>query len=214
MNFRTIITSSFLICFFSHVPDASSATKRKKFENPALQFVGTWRVDSYDFREFEAAPDDLENQLKSNAEAFPIGQRIKFAWTGSAGMPGNIDPVTMKFSGPAGETLRMTLLPPFEKKLCDRSHWDYLCDTPKKDHSDELMITEIEKWETHLVERRKTWADIKPIEYTFVHLGKSYNFNVWVAKNGDIVIPLVITGKIKGGGEATNMGIRLKRIKD
>ena len=87
----------------------------------------------------------------------------------------------------------------------DAYFWWVLLDT---------MITEISKWPDRLVEKRRIWEDIKPVKYTLVHLGKSYNFGVWVAKNGDMLLPVVLEGHIKGGGEAGVMGVRLKRIKD
>jgi hypothetical protein len=81
--------------------------KTKKFSNPATQFAGTWRVDSYDFREFESAPEDMENQIKKSGEFsdFPVGQIVEFVPTGIQVMPGTIDPATMTSDGPTGHTL-------------------------------------------------------------------------------------------------------------
>ncbi|GAC1568997.1 MAG: hypothetical protein NVS3B3_22920 [Aquirhabdus sp.] len=188
--------------------------KKKKFENPAEQFEGLWRVDSYDFRGFEKIPDDFDKQLEETI-AFPIGQRIKFQRIGSTGIPGNIDPVTMKYDGPIGEALRMTLLQPFEKKLCDIKRWDYLCKNFQEDYSAELMIANISNWK-HRASKwyLKTWEDIKPIEYGLMRLSKSYSFDVWFGENGDMIIVLIIDGIAKDGSSATTMGIRLKRIKD
>ncbi len=220
MKLRLVLFSVLLFCFING-SDARPAIKKKKFKNPAFQFEGTWRVDSYDFREFVAVPDNLESKLKDEAAAFPVGQRIRFTWTGSAVMPGNIDPTTMKFSGPTGETLEMTLLQPFEKELCKRNHWDYLCGKWKKDYSDELMIDDITNWTRSIPpEYVKVWKDVKSLQYSLVHLGKSYHFDARIVKNGDIFILITIEGLVKGRGNAFDtmgvgdMGVRLKRIQE
>lgn len=212
MKLRLVLFSLLIFCTFVYKVDAMPTLKKKKFENPALQFEGTWRVDSYDFREFDETPENLDEQLKDEASAFPIGQRIKFVWTGSEVMPGTIDPVTMKSNGPIGETLKMTILQPFEKKLCF-NYWKFLCDGKEEDYVDGLMIN-MKRWDDRLKNKRKLWLEMNPIDYSFGHLGKSYGFNVWTAKNNDIVFSIVVDGQKKGGGDAARMGIRLKRIDD
>ncbi|UOD31883.1 hypothetical protein INH39_09530 [Massilia violaceinigra] len=179
----------------------------KKFKNPAMQFVGTWEVKSHDFREFYGFPEDLERQLQERVSAFPVGMHIRFEWTGSAGMPGGIDLKTMQFSGPIGETLSMTILYPDLKKLCG-GYWDFICDKNKA-YSNNLMIVQIEKWSVQ--EREAIWPEIVPIEYSLVHLAKTYSFDAWIAKNGDMVLPIVLDGRSRDGDGFGIMGVYLEK---
>ena len=212
MRFNLIILWSVLLFLMIDPIYATSLMKKKKFESPAAKFVGTWQVDSYDFREFEEPPPNLAEQLKKEESAFPIGQRIRFVSTGSAIMPGTIDPVTMKSNGPIGDTLEMTILQPFEKSLCSsESFWKFACGSDLKDYPSELMISFME-WSERTKEKRKLWADINPMDFFFEHLGKLYGFQVWTAKNGDILFSTVVVGHRKGGGKAGRIGIRLKKI--
>lgn len=199
----------FAIAAFLHFSNlAWAAPIVKKFENPAIQFVGTWQVTSHDSREFSEVPHDLARQLRENAAAFPIGMRIRFEWSGAAGMPGGIDLKTMEFTGPIGETLTMTILHPHQRKLCG-GYWDHICDRDK-DYVNQLMIVQIEEWNDQ--EKMSMWPEIIPMEYSLVHLAKTYSFNAWIAKNGDMVFPVALDGRSRDGSEFGIMGIYLKKI--
>lgn len=202
-NLQVLVAT--ILCF-SH-SSAWTTPIVKKFENPAMQFLGTWEVKSHDFREFYGFPENLASQLQERASAFPIGMRIRFEWTGSAGMPGGIDLKTMQFTGPIGETMSMTILYPYLKKLCG-GYWDFICDK-NKDYSNNLMIVQIEKWSVR--EREEMWPEIVPMEYSFAHLAKTYSFDAWVAKNGDLVFPIVLDGRSRDGDGFGIMGICLKK---
>ena len=220
MKIRFFISVILMFCLFISNANSRPSVKNKKFENPALQFEGTWRVDSYDFREFVEIPADLAIQLKNQSGAFPIGQRLRFELTGPAIISGNIDPATMKYEGPRGEGLNMTILRPFEHELCDSRLWSGLCEMKnKKDYSVDLMIGEIVNWTRGIPhEYVEVWNDVKPLQYTFLHLGKLYNFDTRVAKNGDIFIMVTVEGIVKDRGKnvdtkgGADVGIRLKRI--
>lgn len=192
---------------------AKPLQKKKKFESPAQQFAGTWQVDSHDFREFTAPQENVAAKLEREAGVLPIGQKVRFERTGSAALPGSIDPVSMKQVGPVGETLALTILQPFEKRLCD-GFWSFVCDGPKKDYRDELIITEAEKWHRHVAERTAVWPDINPISYTLADMGKTYVLTAWVARNGDLVFPVLLDGPAKDGSDSAFMAVRLKRVGD
>jgi hypothetical protein len=183
----------------------------KKFENPALQFEGTWRVDAYDWREFKGVPADLVNQLQVRAASFPIGQKIRFKWSGLSLMPGNYNPKEMEFDGPVGETLEVTILAPFENELC-KGYWSYLCNLQQKNYVKSFMIVEIEKWDTADPEKRLMWPDIKPVEYSLVDFSKSHNIDAWFDKQGDMIFPIIVDGQSKRGADYGTLGVRLKRI--
>ena len=116
----TLFRSLFLFLVFSFAFNLSAEAKqpmKMKYVNPAAAFVGTWRVDSYDTRDFDKLPNDLQDQLKEEAGAFPIGQRLKMDAPGPTVMPGSIDPSTMK-SDVVGEEVDITLLSPFVPEVC------------------------------------------------------------------------------------------------
>jgi len=190
---------------------AKPAVKKKRFINPALQFAATWRVDSYDLRSFAANVQDLDARMKDEAGFFPIGQRIRFESEGVVVMPGSIDPVSMTSRGPIGEELSMTILQPFEKSLCT-GYWSHVC-KEKNDYGNSVMISEIWAWSAFYPERPAVWPDMKPVSYTLVHLGKLYNFEMWFAKDGDLMIGVHLDARAKDGGDSGIMAARLKRIK-
>ena len=220
MKIRFFIQFILMSCLFISNVNSKPFVKHKKTTNPALQFEGEWRVDSYDFREFVSVPTDLLVKLKNEAGAFPIGQHISFESIGVVILPGGINPETMKYVGPQGEGLKMTILRPFEHELCERRQWSYLCEINyKEDYSGELMIDGISRWARDASEEdAKIWSDLKLFQYSFLYLGKSYSFNARVARNGDIFIMIAIEGIVKGRGRNPdsigwgNIGIRLKRI--
>jgi hypothetical protein len=208
-----IISLIFSLILFSN--EAVAAMKNKNIKNPAIQFTGVWRVEEYDFREFDSAPENLEEQLNAKHEyaGFPIGQIIEFRATGSVVMPGTIDPNTMKSNGPIGEGLTMILHSPFDKKLCARDFWREACAKPNVNFTSELIITEMTNWKKDLPEKYlNLWRDVAPIQYTFVNLGKMYNLDVWTVKNGDMMLNTLVKGRAKGGGDAAVLAIRLKRL--
>jgi hypothetical protein len=180
----------------------------KKFENPAMQFVGTWVVKKYDFREFNDIPSDFKSQFQENAAGLPVGMRIRFQWTGTAGMPGGINLRSMEFNGPRGETLSMTMLYPDLAKLCG-SYWDFIC-RRDEDYINNLMIVQIERWDDK--ERERIWSEVIPIEYNFIHLAKTYGFNVWVAKNGSLILSIILNGQGIDGEKFATMGVYLQKI--
>ena len=216
----SLLLSTLLLAFpFMH--DASAATpSKKKFENPARKFEGTWRVESHDFREFVAAPADLASQFQNEAGAFPVGQRLRFTYTGSAALPGGIDPVSMRSTGPVGETLRMTLLAPFASQMCESKVWSQVCKGREQhDYSDEVMIDEIVNWTRDIPkEYAEVWSELLPLQYSLLHLGKSYHVGARFAKDGDLYIMVTIDGRAKGRGKApdsdakADVGIHLKRV--
>lgn len=214
MKLRVLLLPILLLSFFMPIANAKSPMKKKKFENPALQFEGTWQVDSYDFREFEEVPNNINEQLLKEAGAFPIGQRIQFVSAGRSVMPGTFDTATKKFTGLIGETLEMILVQPYVKNLC-QGHWDFVCVNRKENYSTEFMIVNVLNWKNGIpVSYADIWSDVKSTQYQLTQLNKNASFDVWFAKSGDMIIPLVIEGRIKGGGEASTMGVRLKRVKD
>lgn len=221
MRFPVTLSTIFMV--FSFMNDAAAAAtplKNKKFESPARKFEGTWRVEAHDLREFVAPPADLATQLQNESGGFPIGQRLRFEYTGSAVMPGSIDPISMRAAGPAGTTLRLTLLAPFSPELCGNKVWSQVCKgTPQQDYKDEVMIDEIVNWTKEIPkEYAEVWPDMLPLQYSMLHLGKSYHFGARLAKNGDLFIMVTIDGRAKGRGKASDsdakadVGIHLKRV--
>ena len=220
MKFNLTVLWTLLFCLLTNTIYASPPMKKKKFETPAAKFEGTWQVDSYDFREFVEIPNDLEKQLSDEVAAFPVGQRIRFESTGSAVLPGSIDPVTMTSPGPTGDTLNMTLLYPFVPEICKRKHWNYLCDgQSKKDVSEELMIDGVSDWTRNIpAPYAHVWDDVLKRQYSLLHMGKLYHFDARIGKNGDIFIIVTVEGLAKGKGNIpdtvgmADIGIRLKRV--
>jgi len=188
---------------------ARPSAKKERFANPSLQFAGTWRVHSYDLRSFNSEIPDIEAKMREEAGFFPIGQRIRFEARGMVVLPGSVDPLAMSGQGLTGEELEMTLLQPFEKKLCT-GYWSYVCNK-NSDYRDSVMISEIWKWTTN-PEPRATWPDVKPVSYTVVQLGKGYTFEVWFAKNGDLMISLLLYSHAKDGSDSGIMAVRLKAV--
>lgn len=208
----------FLIFTFSSsvALGAKPMANAKKFTNPATKFVGRWRVESYDFRAFLNAPEDIEAQIKAGEEvsAFPVGQIIEFQSLGAEVMPGTINPTTMTSTGPTGEVLAMILEAPFAQKLCTRPYWKSACEAQEKPIRREVMITDIVNWWKDAPPKyRALWADLEPLEYTFNHLGKQFSMEAWVAKNGDILFELLLKGNGLDGKPGGVAGVRLKRIK-
>lgn len=199
----------FVFIYFS-LSQAFARSPMENFKNPALQFVGIWEVTRYDFRDFLEIPEDLDIQLKENAAAFPVGMRIKFKWTGSSIMPGSINPNTMEGGTPSGEVLAMTLLFPYIEKLC-LGYWDYICHK-NKNYGRNVMIAQIEKWDDEARNALGIWSEIEPVEYGFADLGRSFSFNVWIARKGDIVFPIYLKGRGKNGSKFGLMGIFLRKI--
>jgi hypothetical protein len=211
MKRRAVFTTILLSCFLMNNTTAKPLQTKKKFSSPAQQFAGTWQVDRHDFREFSAPQDDVAAKLAREAAVLPVGQKVRIERTGSAALPGSIDPVSMKLAGPVGETLAMTILQPFEARLCD-GFWSFVCEGPKKDYRDELIITEAEKWHRHVAERTAQWPDIHPISYTLVDMGKTYVLSAWVARNGELVFPVLLDGPAIDGSGSGFMAVYLKRI--
>ncbi|MDM5177976.1 hypothetical protein PO883_12320 [Massilia sp. DJPM01] len=182
----------------------------RKFENPALQFAGTWRVDSYDFHEFKEVPPNIESQLITHAGALPIGQKIRMEWTGLSLMPGNYNSEKMDFDGPIGEVMKMTFLMPLGKNFC-KDYWEHLCTDRPINYTVSFMIVDIVKWKGVDRNNKMSWPDVVPVEYRLVDLSKTHNVDAWVARNGDLIFPIYIDGKSKNGSNFGMLGVRLKR---
>lgn len=205
----------FSLLFSMNLCMAKTVMNNAKFKDPATPFIGVWHVVSHDLREFEIPPENIEAQMTQEKEfaGLPIGQIVRFDRGETQVMPGTIDPNTMRSAGPIGLVLEISLLPPFVEKLCTRPYWGEACKTPKKPLSSFAMITEITDWTKSASTKNKlTWGDIKKEQYHFNHLGKEYNFEARIAKNGDILLDIVLDGKTKGGGNAGLAGVRLKKI--
>lgn len=198
-----------LILFF--LISANAKPHMKKFENPAVQFVGTWRVEAYDFREFSSMPTDLNVQLKEKAASFPVGQRLKIESDGTVGMPGTYNTDKMKFEGPVGEALSITFLAPLEKQLCI-GYWDFVCSGGPAGLVEDFMIVEIYKWRTEDIKNAKLWRNVKPVSYSWVSLSKQHSFDVWGTREGNLILPIFLKGKGVEGKEFGFMGVVLKRI--
>lgn len=213
MNLVKSICILFLL--FISVDHSKAAGTMKKLTHPSTQFAGLWRVDSYDFREFATPPADLEQQLSLEAQysGFPLGQVMEFVPNGAAILPGSIDPVSMKASGPVGQTMQLNLRPPYDQKLCTRPFWKEACATPDKPFVSELMITDISNWTKDATkEELKTWADIQPLEFKLLHMGRAYNLLAWFGKNGDLYFQTILHGQAKNGVDVGAMAVHLKRI--
>lgn len=195
----------------THLNAAEAKQKMRKFTNPAAQFVGTWRVEAYDFREFLAVPDNLATQLEDSAASFPVGQKLKIDSTGAAVMPGTYNTEKNRFEGPVGETLLLTFLPPLEKTLC-KGYWSSVCDGDVSETEKDFMIIEIYRWHADDIKLAKMWPEVKHLTYSLVSLNKQHSFKVWVAKNGKLILPIFIDGKSKEGKPFGDMGVILKRI--
>ena len=220
MRLLIIFTTILTVFPFKGGAIARPLLEKNKFENPAQKFEGTWRVERHDYREFAVAPADAATQFQNEAAAFPIGQRLRFEHTGSAALPGGIDPVTMRHTGPIGDTLRMTLLAPFAKELCSSKSWSQVCGGENhKEYSDELMIDEIVNWTKETpTEYASVWSDLLPLQYSMLHMAKTYHFKARLARNGDQYLMVTINGRAKGRGIASDsdakadVGILLKPI--
>ncbi|MFB9246098.1 hypothetical protein IV454_06295 [Massilia antarctica] len=189
---------------------AEAKPKMKKFKNPAFQFVGSWSVEAYDFREFIGVPTDLDLQLQERAAAFPVGQTLKIDWTGVAVMPGNYNTEKMKFDGPIGETLSITFLTPLEKKLCN-GYWDFVCSGGTAEYVKDFMIVEINKWDADDMKMAPMWPEAKHVNYSLVSLSKQHSFDVWVAHGGKLILPIFLDGKAKNGKTYGLMAVILRR---
>jgi hypothetical protein len=212
--------------FFATSTEAKTPMK-KKFVNPATQFNGTWRVVSYDFREFDAAPEDLEKQLNAMEHefaVFPINLELTLENNDSFVLPGSINPETMTSPLPSAENLWVKLPSSSVKMLCKRSSWEVGCRAPIKSFEKEFLMIQLYKWDKDWVAYdknsrtkiayRKVWHDISPITYKFLDVGRTYSFDAWVAKNGDLLITISIdinSAQSKNPDRRT-LGIRLKRI--
>ncbi len=216
LNFiKKISVFSFIFLFSCHVSYARSPVKPNQFSTPVKQFEGLWEVESYDFRAFSAAPNNLEDQLNAPEEyaGFTIGLQIEFSASGSAVMPGSINPTTMKSSGPSGQTMQVRILQPFSPQFCTRKAWRHICSNPQQDFHAELMIKEFFNWQKDRDPAFvQLWSDLKPIQYSLVDLAKSFNFDVIVAKNGKLLLPIAVDGPAKNGRDAGVMGVWLKKV--
>ncbi|NHZ33003.1 hypothetical protein [Massilia rubra] len=183
----------------------------KKFENPAVQFAGTWRVEAYDFREFSEIPSDLDTQLQRKSASFPVGQRLAIDCDGAVVMPGSYNTERMKFEGPVGEALSISFLMPLEKKLCT-GYWNFVCSGDESELVNTFMIVEIFKWHAENIKSAKLWTNVKPVSYSWVSLSKQHSFEVWVTKGGDLILPIFLKGKGREGKTFGTMGVILKRI--
>ncbi|MDQ1834943.1 hypothetical protein [Massilia scottii] len=198
--------------FVAFINTTDAKTNMKNFESPAVQFVGSWRVEAYDFREFTSPPADFDAQLRGNAASFPVGQMLKVESAGAAVMPGTYNTEKMKFDGPTGETLRVTFLTPLEKNLC-KGYWEFICSGGESEYEKNFMIVEISRWDADDIKSAKMWPNVKQLNYSWVSLSKQHSFNIWVAKDGELILPIFLEGKAKDGKEFGFMGVRLKRIK-
>ncbi|MCE3607080.1 hypothetical protein LXA47_26275 [Massilia sp. P8910] len=208
---KTIVSCLLIVISIFSTNSTKARQPVKKFENPAFQFVGTWSVVAYDWREFKSIPIDLNKQLSTRASSFPIGQKIRIKWTGLSFMPGNYNTEKMNFDGPIGEALEITILTPYEKDLCI-GYWSYLCKEDPENYVRNFMIVEIEKWDSADRLTRSIWPDVKPVEYSLVDFSKSHNIDVWFDKHGDIILPINIDGKSTRGKNFGILGVRLKRM--
>lgn len=204
---------SFLLILFivSWLNNAEAKSKMKKFENPAHQFIGSWRVEAYDFREFIEVPTDLDSQLKDKAASFPVGQMLEIDWHGTVVMPGTFNTETSKFEGPVGEELSIKFMTPLEKKLCT-GYWNSVCGSDSSEYVKNFMIVEIYRWDAQDVRIAKMWTDVKHMTYSFVSLNKQHSFSVWVTKKGKLILPIFINGKSKVGKPFGEMGVILTRV--
>ena len=212
INYSKILSFSIIFVLGLSNSVAKPAVKKPRYVNPALQFATTWRVDSYDLRNFTGEVRDIDAKMVEKAGFFPIGQHIRFEAGGEVVLPGSIDPVTMTAHGPTGPELEMTILQPFEKKLCS-GYWKYVCDE-NSDYHRSFMISEISRWSRYYQERLVTWADVKPVSYTVMGLNKSHHLEIWFAKNGDLMIALHLDSPTKDGSDSGLMAVRLKAVED
>lgn len=203
----------FSILLFSVVLSniAEAKPKMKKFENPAFQFIGSWRVDTYDFREFEEIPTDLNRQLREDAASFPVGQILRIDWHGAVVMPGTFNTETNKFEGPVGEELSISFMPPLQKNLCT-GYWDFICSDGPSGYIKSFMIAEIYKWRKDDVRIAKMWPEVRHVSYNFVALSKSHSFETWTTNKGQLILPITLAGKAKNGKPFGVMGVILKRV--
>ncbi|HEX8612065.1 MAG TPA: hypothetical protein VF800_12325 [Telluria sp.] len=208
MQARFFLIFLFLATFLNI---AQSKPKMKRFENPAIQFIGSWHVDAYDFREFLEVPTDLEKQIKEYPASFPIGQILKIDWHGAVVMPGTINPQTGRSEGPVGEELSISFIPPLEKNLC-AGYWDFVCKEGANGYVRSFMITEIYKWDAKDIRIANMWPEVKHVSYVLVALSKSHSFETWVTNKGQVVLPITLAGKTKNGKPFGVMGVILKRV--
>lgn len=200
-----------IISIFFLINNANARSKMKKFENPAMQFVGVWRVDSHDFREFIRVPVDLDEQLQESAASFPVGQSLKIERHGEVVMPGTFNTDTMEFEGPVGEELSIKFLTPLNKRLCT-GYWDFVCSGGKSEQVKNFMITDIRKWDADDIRSAKLWRGVKHVDYSWVSLNKSHSFTAWVTREGNIILPIFLKGEGKEGRNFGFMGVILKRV--
>lgn len=202
-----------LVFSLSYLNVAEAKQRMKKFTNPAAQFVGTWRVEAHDFREFIAVPDDLALQLQDQAASFPVGQILRIDWDGQVVMPGTYNTEKNEFEGPVGEALSFTFMPPLEENLC-KGYWDFVCQGGISEYVKNFMIIGIYRWHSDDVKLAKMWPEVKHVTYSFVSLNKQHSFKVWVTKDGTLVLPIFLHGKSKEGKPFGDMGVIFKRIHD
>ena len=208
MKSKMIVVMLFSFVFFS-VAEAKS--KMRKFDNPAFQFIGSWRVDKYDFREFLEAPTDLGNQLKEHPASFPIGQVLKINAHGLVVMPGTVNNATGELDGPVGEELSISFMPPFGNNLCT-GYWDFVCKDGPNGYVRSFMIAEIYKWDAQDIRIAKMWPEVKHVSYVLVALSKSHAFETRFTTQGQIVLPITLAGKTRNGEAFGVMGVILKRV--
>ncbi|NHZ94891.1 hypothetical protein [Massilia sp. CCM 8734] len=190
---------------------AEAKQKMRKFTNPTAQFVGTWRVEAHDFREFFAGPDNLAIQLENQAASFPVGQKLKIESTGAAVMPGTYNTEKNRFEGPVGETLLFTFMSPLEENLC-KGYWNSVCGGGVSETEKDFMIVEIYRWHADDIKLAKMWPEVKHVTYSLVSLNKQHSFKVWMTKSGKLILPIFLEGKSKEGKPFGDMGVILKRI--
>ena len=219
MRFPAILSILVMLVSLLNNAAAASSPAKRKVENTAQKFEGTWQVEAYDVRDFVVAPPYLSSQLQKEAEGLPIGQRVRFERAGEVVLPGSIDPTTMTATGPVGAEMNMMLLPPYSAELCRHTVW-YLACKSTTPSSNEVMIDAISNWRKDTSrEYAEAWDDLQPLEYSLLRLNKTFHFNVRFANNGDLFIMVLVDGRVKGRGTASDsdasayVGVRLKRVK-
>jgi hypothetical protein len=76
------------------------------------------------------------------------------------------------------------------------------------------MITDINRRTRYAPKKElDLWSDLTPFDYSLTHLGKEFNLDARVAKNGDILLQLPMHGNAKDGSDEATVGVRLKKIR-
>jgi hypothetical protein len=184
---------------FTIAPPSVEAKKplKEKIEIPLQQFVGVWRVDRYDYRDVPKKPSDLEAQLKevSNAAALPIGQSLLIE-AAAPRIPSGASRYSkatvaigerMRSSKSGGKRLDISFMPPVTLELCEREAWESACEYGRTYKA----VVNVDSDSSSLADP-DAWPEIEPIAYSLAQLNEDWSLTVWVAKNGDLLLPVYL----------------------